>query len=88
MRGGRRSDCGPSAVSDGSGSGKCRFGQHLCCNAGGEPNAPVTRFLLIAASILAAGKLAEWDGGKGVPATIAAISDAVRWAERIDNGGD
>jgi hypothetical protein len=39
--------------------------------------------LLIAASILAARKLAPYDGGKRVPATVAAISDAVRWAEEI-----
>jgi hypothetical protein len=41
------------------------------------------RVLLIAASILAARKLAQYDGGKRVPATIAAISDAIRWAEEI-----
>jgi len=41
------------------------------------------RVLLIAASILAARKLALYDGGKRVPATVAAISDAVRWAEEI-----
>ena len=39
--------------------------------------------LLIAASILAARKLAQYDGGKRVPATVAAIADAVRWAEEI-----
>jgi hypothetical protein len=41
------------------------------------------RVLLIAASILAARKLAQYEGGRRVPATVAAISDAVRWAERI-----
>ena len=41
------------------------------------------RVLLIAASILAARKLAQFDGGKRVPATISAIADAVRWAEEI-----
>lgn len=41
------------------------------------------RVLLIAASILAARKLAAHDGGKRVPATVSAISDAVRWAEEI-----
>ena len=41
------------------------------------------RVLLIAASILAARKLAQFDGGKRVPATMSAISDAVRWAEEI-----
>ena len=41
------------------------------------------RLLLSAASILAARKLAQYDGGKRVPATVAAISDAVRWAEEI-----
>ena len=41
------------------------------------------------ASILAARKLAQYDGGKWVPATMSAIADAVRWAEEslkeIDN---
>jgi hypothetical protein len=41
------------------------------------------RVLLIAASILAARKLAQYDGGARVPATITAIEDAVRWAEEI-----
>lgn len=41
------------------------------------------RALLIAASILAARKLAQYDGGKRVPATVAAIADAVRWAEEM-----
>ena len=39
--------------------------------------------LLIAASILAARKLGQYDGGKMVPVTVAAISDGVRWAEEI-----
>jgi hypothetical protein len=41
------------------------------------------RALGIMAAILSARKLAQWDGGKRVPATVAAISDAVRWAEEI-----
>jgi hypothetical protein len=41
------------------------------------------RVIGIMAAILAARKLAQWDGGKRVPATVAAISDAVRWAEEI-----
>lgn len=41
------------------------------------------RALLIAAAILAARKLSSFDGGKRVPATVAAISDAMRWAEAI-----
>lgn len=41
------------------------------------------RVLLIAASILAARKLNQFDGGKKVPATISAIADALRWAEEI-----
>jgi len=41
------------------------------------------RVLLIAASILAARKLAQYDGGKQVPATVAAVSDALRWTEHI-----
>lgn len=39
--------------------------------------------LLIAASILAARKLAQYDSGARVPATVSAIADAIRWAERI-----
>jgi hypothetical protein len=41
------------------------------------------RVLLIAASILAARKLAQYDSGKRVPATMSAIADAVWWAEEI-----
>jgi hypothetical protein len=41
------------------------------------------RVLLIAASILAARKLAQYDGGARVPATICAIADSIRWAEEI-----
>ena len=41
------------------------------------------RVLLIAASILAARKLAQYDSGARVPATVAAIADSIRWAERI-----
>ena len=41
------------------------------------------RVIGVMAAILAARKLAPHDGGKRVPATVAAISDAVRWAEEI-----
>lgn len=41
------------------------------------------RVIGIMAAILAARKLSQWDGGKRVPATVAAIADAVRWAEEI-----
>ena len=41
------------------------------------------RVLLIAASILAARKLAQYDSGARVPATVSAVADAIRWAERI-----
>jgi hypothetical protein len=41
------------------------------------------RVLLIAASILAARKLAQYDSEAKIPATINAVADAVRWAERI-----
>ena len=41
------------------------------------------RVLLIASSILAARKLAQYDSGARIPATVSAIADAVRWAERI-----
>ena len=40
------------------------------------------RVIGIMAAILAARKLAQHDG-KRVPATVAAIADAVRWAEEI-----
>jgi hypothetical protein len=41
------------------------------------------RVLLIAASILAARKLAQYEPSKLVPATVSAVADSVRWAERI-----
>jgi hypothetical protein len=41
------------------------------------------RVLLIAASILAARRLAQYEGGARVPATISAIVDAIRSAEQI-----
>jgi hypothetical protein len=41
------------------------------------------RVLLIAASILAARKLSQFEAGRRVPATMSAIADAVRWAEEI-----
>ena len=41
------------------------------------------RVLLIAAAILAARTLAQYEGGTRVPATVSAIADGVRWAEEI-----
>jgi hypothetical protein len=41
------------------------------------------RVIGIMAAILAARKLAQYDGGKRVPATMCAIADAIRWAEEI-----
>jgi hypothetical protein len=41
------------------------------------------RVILIAAAILAARKLANYDPVRRVPATMSAIADAVRWAEEI-----
>ena len=41
------------------------------------------RVLGIMAAILAARKLAQFDGGRRVPATISAVADAVRWADEI-----
>jgi hypothetical protein len=41
------------------------------------------RVILIAAEILAARKLAQYDGGKKVPAMVCAIADSIRWAEEI-----
>jgi hypothetical protein len=41
------------------------------------------RVIGIMAAILAARKLAQFDGGARVPATISAIADAIRSAEQI-----
>jgi len=41
------------------------------------------RTILIAASILAARRLSDWDGAALLPRHVAAISDAIRIAERI-----
>jgi len=41
------------------------------------------RVLLIAASILAARRLADWNGGPPSPKFVAAISDSISIAERI-----
>jgi hypothetical protein len=41
------------------------------------------RVIGVMAAILAARKLAQYDGGRRVRATVAAIADAVRWAEEI-----
>jgi hypothetical protein len=41
------------------------------------------RVILIAAAILAAPKLNQYEGGKMVPATVCAIANAIRWAEEI-----
>lgn len=51
--------------------------KHLCVDEGRK------RVILIAASILAARKLAQYDADKQVPVTMSAIADAVRWAEEI-----
>lgn len=41
------------------------------------------RMLLIAAAILAARKLAQYDGAVNVPATVFAVSNAIERAEQI-----
>ena len=41
------------------------------------------RVIGIMAAILAARKLAQYDGGNRVPATVGAVADAIRWAQRI-----
>jgi hypothetical protein len=41
------------------------------------------RVIGIMAAILASRKLAQYEGGTRVPATVSAIADAIRWAERI-----
>jgi hypothetical protein len=53
----------------------------VCYDAGMDEGRK--RVLGIMAAILAARKLAQYDGGKRVPATVAAISDAVLWADEI-----
>jgi hypothetical protein len=47
------------------------------------PNVLATFLLLIAVGILVTRKLAQYDGGKRVPATVSAIADAIRWADEI-----
>lgn len=41
------------------------------------------RVLLIAAAILAARKLSQYEGAARVPATQNAVANAVRWSERV-----
>jgi hypothetical protein len=41
------------------------------------------RVLLIAAAILSARKLAQYEAGTRVPATVSVIADAIHWAEQI-----
>jgi hypothetical protein len=57
----------------------------MCCTEKRQEEDVVVRgrVLLIAASILAAGKLAQFDGWQKVPATVSAIANAMRWAEEI-----
>ncbi len=58
--------------------------RHKPCHYGVTVGAvALARDELALASILAAQKLAQYDGGKRVPATMSAIADAVRWAEEI-----
>jgi hypothetical protein len=47
----------------------------LQCNRGRAPNALATFLLLIAVGILVTRKLAQYDGGKRVPATVSAIAE-------------
>jgi hypothetical protein len=41
------------------------------------------RVLLIAASILAARKLSQYESGTRIPATVGVIAHSIRWAEEI-----
>jgi hypothetical protein len=41
------------------------------------------RVIGIMAAILAARKLAQYEAGTRVPATVSAIADAIRWGEEI-----
>jgi hypothetical protein len=70
------------------GWGASAFNAKLLAHGRGRPYpspdvAVRKRVLLTAASILAARKLAQYDSGAPVPATVSAIADAVRWAEQI-----
>jgi hypothetical protein len=70
------------------GWGASAFNAKLLAHGRGRPYhspdvAVRKRVLLIAASILAARKLAQYEPGKRVPATICAIADSIRWAEQI-----
>lgn len=46
------------------------------------------RTIGIMAAILAARRLAQFDGVKRVPATICAVDDAMRWSEEIMKKSD
>jgi hypothetical protein len=59
------------------------IGEHTAKAYHAEMEEGRKRVLLIAASILAARKLAMHEGGTRVPATVSAIADAVRYAEMI-----
>jgi hypothetical protein len=41
------------------------------------------RVIGIMAAILAGRKVAQYEGGRRVPATMSAIADSIRWAQRI-----
>jgi len=43
-------------------------------------------FFRCAASILAARKLLQYDGGTRVPATVSAIADSIRWGGKTCDG--
>jgi hypothetical protein len=79
----------PSFVpEDRSGLGCLAIQQKLLAHGRGRPYhspdvAVRKHVLLIAASILAARKLAQYDSGARVPATVSAVADSIRWAERI-----
>ena len=56
----------------------------VCICGGHEDKCPALgRSLRLDRSCSAKRKLAQFDGGTRVPATITAIGDAVRWAEQI-----
>ena len=68
----------------------CPFGtsRHPCRGVGSGTAAGIMdegrkRVLAIVAGIFAARKLAQYEGGTRVPATMSAIADSIRWAERI-----
>jgi hypothetical protein len=55
----------------------------MVSSLGGRRPQACAPYCCIAASILAARKLAQYEGGTRAHATVSAIADGLRWAEEI-----